>query len=68
MPLCNVQSALQTYGYGIETSGMLDEQTRNVLRAFQMHFRPSEVSREATTETVAVLYALIDKYEIDQEA
>jgi len=62
MPLCNVQSALQTYGYGIETSGMLDEQTRNVLRAFQMHFRPSEVSREATTETVAVLYALIDKY------
>jgi len=60
--LCNVQSALQAYGYGIEISGVLDEQTRNVLRAFQMHFRPSKVSREPTTDTVAILYALIDKY------
>ena len=62
LPMCNVQFGLQVYGYGIETSGVLDEHTRNVLRAFQMHFRPSEVSSEATTDTVAILVALIEKY------
>lgn len=62
MPLCNVQKALEAYGYGIELTGMFDEQTRNVLRAFQMHFRPWETSGEASPETVAVLYALIEKY------
>ena len=66
MPLANVQSALKAYGYGIEVTGLLDQQTKNVLRAFQMHFRPSRVTSEATTETVAVLYALIDKYYPDQ--
>jgi N-acetylmuramoyl-L-alanine amidase len=66
MPLCNVQKALKAYGYGIEPSGMYDEQTRNVLRAFQMHFRPWETSGEATPETVAVLYALIEKYHPEQ--
>lgn len=66
MPIVNVQSALKAYGYGIEVTGVLDEQTRNVLRAFQMHFRPSEVTREATPETVAILYALIEKYYPDQ--
>jgi N-acetylmuramoyl-L-alanine amidase len=66
LPLANVQSALKAYGYGIEVTGLLDQQTQNVLRAFQMHFRPSRVTSEATTETVAVLYALIDKYYPDQ--
>ena len=66
MPVANVQSALKAYGYGIEVTGILDQQTKNVLRAFQMHFRPSRVSSEATTETVAVLYALIEKYYPDQ--
>jgi hypothetical protein len=31
-----------------------------------MHFRPSKVTSEATTETVAVLFALIEKYYPDQ--
>ncbi len=66
MPLANVQSALKAYGYGIEATGILDPQTQNVLRAFQMHFRPSNVNSEATTETVAVLFALIEKYYPEQ--
>lgn len=66
MPLRNVQAALKTYGYGIEVSDVLDEQTHNVLRAFQMHFRPSEVTNEPTTTTVAILYALIEKYHPEQ--
>lgn len=57
-----MQEALQVYGYKIDLSGELDEQTRNVLRAFQHHFLPYRVSREFTVETAAVLYALIEKY------
>jgi N-acetyl-anhydromuramyl-L-alanine amidase AmpD len=66
MPLCNVQKALKAYGYGVELTGKLDKQTRNVLRAFQMHFRPWEAIGEATLETVAVLYALVEKYYPEQ--
>jgi N-acetylmuramoyl-L-alanine amidase len=62
LPLRNVQLALEAYGYGIEVTGQLDVQTRNVLRAFQMHFRPSETYGRVTTETVATLFALIEKY------
>ncbi|HFB54359.1 MAG TPA: N-acetylmuramoyl-L-alanine amidase, partial [Hellea balneolensis] len=62
MPLINVQKALHIYGYKIDETGQLDEQTRNVLRAFQMHFRPSQVSGEPTLETTAILFALIEKY------
>lgn len=62
LPLRNVQRALRVYGYGIEVTGKLDTGTRNVLRAFQMHFRPSQTYGSITTETVATLFALIEKY------
>ena len=57
-----MQEALHVYGYPIEISGEVDEQTRNVLRAFQHHFLPYRVSNEFTVETAAVLYALVEKY------
>ncbi len=57
-----MQEALHVYGYPIERSGELDEQTRNVLRAFQHHFLPHRVTKEFTVETAAVLYALVEKY------
>ncbi len=66
LPLLNIQKALGTYGYKIEPSGENDEQTRNVLRAFQLHFRPMEVTSETTPDSTAVLFALIDKYYPDQ--
>ena len=62
LPLINIQEALATYGYGIEPTGEDDEQTRDVLRAFQLHFRPYRVTREADVETTAILFALIEKY------
>ena len=62
LPLVNVQRALAAYGYRIEVTGELDVQTRNVLRAFQMHFRPSEPYGTVTAATVATLFALIEKY------
>ena len=66
LPLVNVQRALSAYGYGIEVTGEDDEQTRNVLRAFQMHFRPMEVTSQPTLETTATLFALIEKYYPEQ--
>ncbi|MDH5500774.1 MAG: peptidoglycan-binding protein, partial [Gammaproteobacteria bacterium] len=66
LPLVNVQKALAAYGYNIEPSGEDDEQTRNVVRAFQLHFQPHEVTREINRETVAILFALLDKYYPEQ--
>jgi len=57
-----LQTALHEYGYAIELSGENDEQSQNVLRAFQMHFRPWLVNSEFDAETAAVLYALLEKY------
>ncbi len=62
LPLANVQRALAAYGYDIKTTGGMDAHTHNVLRAFQMHFRPMQVSGEANPETTAILFALIEKY------
>jgi N-acetylmuramoyl-L-alanine amidase len=66
LPLINVQKALAAYGYGIEPTGENDEQTRDVVRAFQLHFRPYLVTREADVETTAILFALIEKYYPEQ--
>ena len=61
-PVLTLQTALHEYGYDIELSGENDKQSRNVLRAFQMHFLPWRVTGEFTDETASVLYALLEKY------
>jgi N-acetylmuramoyl-L-alanine amidase len=61
-PVLTLQRALNTYGYGIEVSGEHDRQSQNVVRAFQMHFLPWQVSSEFNADTVAVLFALLEKY------
>lgn len=60
--LSSVQRALAAYGYDVEASGRLDAPTQFALRAFQMHFRPSDWSGEPDLETAAILYALVEKY------
>ena len=57
-----LQRGLAAYGYAVEETGQLDEQTRDVLRAFQAHFRPSGWSGEPDIETAAILFALLEKY------
>lgn len=57
-----VQQALQIYGYGIDVTGNHDQQTRDVLRAFQAHFRPHQVDGELSAESNAILFALIENY------
>lgn len=52
------QKKLHTWGYGIVESGVLDEQTRTVLSAFQMKYRPSNIAGVPDVETAALLEAL----------
>jgi N-acetylmuramoyl-L-alanine amidase len=59
-PVRALQAMLALYGYGVEITGIYDRQTRQVVRAFQRHFRPARVDGEADASTVATLKALID--------
>lgn len=56
------QQRLARYGYGITPSGDWDEQSRAVLRAFQLHFRPALVTGEPDAESQAILMALLERY------
>jgi N-acetylmuramoyl-L-alanine amidase len=55
-----LQAMLALYGYGVEITGVYDRQTRQVVMAFQRHFRPERVDGEADASTAATLKALID--------
>ncbi|MDX2367198.1 MAG: penicillin binding protein PBP4B [Colwellia sp.] len=57
-----IQQALHSYGYDIQETGELDSQTLSVLHAFQMHFVPWKITDRADEQTVATLFALLDKY------
>ncbi len=54
-----IQAALRRFGYGLPSSGATDDQTEAVLRAFQRHFRRSEVTGRIDVETTARLNALL---------
>lgn len=56
------QQALHAYGYALEISDRLDTRTRDVTRAFQMHFRPANYSGQPDAETAAILWALLERY------
>lgn len=57
-----MQNNLSRYGYQVPNSGVMDEQTRLVIKAFQMHFRPADYSGIPDAETLAILDALLEKY------
>jgi N-acetylmuramoyl-L-alanine amidase len=52
------QKKLATWGYGLVQSGILDEQTRTVLAAFQMKYRPGNIDGMPDVQTAALLEAL----------
>ncbi len=54
--------ALAAYGYNVPQSGVLDDDTRQVIRAFQMHFRPAAISGIPDAQTEAIALALVEKY------
>jgi N-acetylmuramoyl-L-alanine amidase len=55
-----LQRMLASYGYEIEQSGRYDEHTRDVVTAFQRHFRPARVDGIADTSTMRTLRALVE--------
>jgi len=57
-----VQRALKLYGYGIKVTGEHDAQSRAYVLAFQRHFVPEQLTGEPDLKTVAVLWALLEKY------
>lgn len=59
-PVRAVQAMLALYGYGVEITGVYDRQTRQVVAAFQRHFRPERVDGEVDASTAATLKALVD--------
>lgn len=64
--LLHIQQALAFYGYGIEVSGQRDQQTEQVVLAFQRHFVQHQVigmpHPQIDIQTAAALYALLEKY------
>ncbi|WP_010628062.1 MULTISPECIES: peptidoglycan recognition protein family protein [Halomonadaceae] len=57
-----LQEALRVWGYPLKETGELDRETRAVLRAFQMRFRPSDYRGTPDAETAAILWALLERY------
>ncbi|EPN2806541.1 N-acetylmuramoyl-L-alanine amidase [Serratia marcescens] len=59
----SVQKALRQYGYsGIPQSNILDEETKKIIIAFQMHFRANDISGSPDAETESIAKALLEKY------
>ena len=62
IPVSEMQKELRKFGYSIEITNQWDKQAKNVVRAFQHHFRPSKYDGVMDVETYAILKALNEKY------
>jgi N-acetylmuramoyl-L-alanine amidase len=56
----SLQTALAAYGYGVDAAASFDAATRDVVVAFQRHFRPQRVDGVADRSTIATLDRLLD--------
>lgn len=57
--IAHVQRLLARYGYGINATGRLDKAGRDVIRSFQLHFRPARVDGVIDRSTLDTLERLI---------
>ena len=57
-----IKQAFRDYGYQINDTNAWDKASRNVVYAFQLHFRPQQPTGELDLETYAILKALNKKY------
>jgi N-acetylmuramoyl-L-alanine amidase len=55
----DLQAKLAGFGYGIEATGHFDDRTRQIVTAFQRHFRPARVDGIADASTIATLSKLL---------
>lgn len=57
----DIIAKLRKYGYDVSEAGT-ENGYKNLIRAFQLHFRQNNYDGIADAETAAILYALVDKY------
>jgi N-acetylmuramoyl-L-alanine amidase len=57
--VADLQTALHSYGYGVETTGVYDDLTEAVVAAFQRHFRTGCIDGCADRSTMETLQALL---------
>lgn len=57
-PIEALQAMLAMYGYPIQISGTYDQETEQVVTAFQRHFRPERVDGIADSSTIVTLHRL----------
>jgi N-acetylmuramoyl-L-alanine amidase len=55
-----LQRMLHSYGYGVDETGIYDAATRDVVTAFQRHFRQARVDGIADPSTLLTLRALLE--------
>ena len=58
-PVQALQAMFAIYGYGISVTGVFDQATEQVVRAFQRHFRQERVDGIADASTITTLRDLI---------
>ncbi len=58
-PIAAIQSLFVNLGYGLAITGVYDSATRDVVTAFQRHWRPQRVDGVADSSTVTTLYRLL---------
>ncbi|HZL41194.1 MAG TPA: N-acetylmuramoyl-L-alanine amidase [Pseudolabrys sp.] len=58
--IMRLQRVLRGYGYGIEETGNYDDAMREVITAFQRHFRQARVDGVADASTLLTLRALVE--------
>lgn len=57
-----LQKALRFYGYQAKQTGVYDLDTSNIVYAFQTHFTPNDVTGQVSVNTLAALFALLERY------
>ncbi len=58
----DIKKELKKYGYDINTTNEWDWNSKKVVSAFQMHFRPEKIDGVVDLETFAIIKALNKKY------
>lgn len=58
--IATVKSLFSEYGYKLNDNDIFDEQMRDVVTAFQRHFRPEKVDGVVDTSTLLTIWRLLD--------
>ena len=63
-----LKASLAAYGYSVDTTNIFDDAMRDVVAAFQRHFRPQSADGVADASTVETLERLLKMIEVNPRA